>query len=201
MLDSQLLFHQSNYLTGEDTALKLLEVAKPIHIELYFYSFKHIFRVKDMISENPLHEWRFLIGTWKGESKGQFGMTGELSVKATFTFELEERTIVGKTTTTQDAKVVNQSISFMFYDVLEETFRRKTLFSYGWVNNEVAYKGNANEIHFDVISEPLPKQFEGIQWRSYIIKVSPTKILMGLEEAKKGGDFKLYGETELTKIG
>jgi hypothetical protein len=47
--------------------------------------------------------------------------------------------------------------------------------------------------------EPCPKQFEGIRWRSYIEKVSDTKIAMGLEWAKGEGEFELFGETRAAK--
>lgn len=43
--------------------------------------------------------------------------------------------------------------------------------------------------------EPSPKQFEGMRWRSYIRKISDSKIAMGLECAKGEGTFELFGET------
>lgn len=153
-----------------------------------------------MNSENPLQDWQFLIGEWKGGLKDQFNIIGELKVEATFSLRLDGQTIFSEFVTKKEDKIINQSISFMFYDILENTFRRKTLFSYGFVNNEVGYKVTTNEIRFNVTSEPLPKQFEGLRWRSYLIKVSETKILMGLEQAKEGGEFQLYGESVLTKI-
>jgi len=73
------------------------------------------------------------------------------------------------------------------------------MFSYGFVNNEVEYERNINEIRFEVTTEPMPKQFEGISWRSYIRKISDSEIAMGLEKAKKGEDFTLYGETVYRK--
>jgi hypothetical protein len=56
-----------------------------------------------------------------------------------------------------------------------------------------------NEVRFDVTVEPLPKQFEGIRWRSYMRKISETSIAKGLEMAKGQEDFKKYGETILAK--
>lgn len=56
-----------------------------------------------------------------------------------------------------------------------------------------------NEIKFDITYETLLKQFEGTRWRSFIRKISDTKIATGLEIAKEGEDFKRYGESILEK--
>jgi hypothetical protein len=47
--------------------------------------------------------------------------------------------------------------------------------------------------------EPLLKSFEGTRWRSFIRKLSDTKMAMGLEVAKEGEEFKKYGESILSK--
>jgi hypothetical protein len=47
--------------------------------------------------------------------------------------------------------------------------------------------------------EPLPKQFEGTRWRSFIKKLAENKIALGLETAEEGEEFKSYGETVYTK--
>ena len=60
-----------------------------------------------------------------------------------------------------EGKLLNKSISIFFYDGIGKKFRRKTFFSYGFVNNEVECARTKNEITFDIIMEPLPKQFEG----------------------------------------
>jgi len=96
-------------------------------------------------------------------------------------------------------RLVNKSVSLLFYDNNEQKFKRKSFFSYGFVNNEVEYTGNDNEIKFDIQVEPLPKQFEGIHWRSSIRKISENEIAMGLEMAKGEEGFKRYGETVLVK--
>jgi len=107
---------------------------------------------------------------------------------------------MGKHETTQNGKIINQSIGLLFFDVLNRVYRRKSFFSYGFVNNEVSYEHSSTKIRFDLTSEPLPTQFEGMRWRSYITKVSPDQILLGLEQAKKGENFQLYGETQLEKV-
>ncbi len=49
-------------------------------------------------------------------------------------------------------------------------------------------------------SEPLPRQFTDMRWRSYITKVSPAINLLGLEQATNGKDFQIYNEVKLEKI-
>ncbi len=153
-----------------------------------------------MSSKSPLDEWLFLVGDWKGGAKDQFEETGEIRSTATFSIELDGKAIMGIHETKQGDNIINQSIGILFYDVLNKTFRRKSFFSYGFVNNEVAYRSSSNEIRFTVKSEPSPPQFKGIRWRSYITKISPIKIGLGLEQAKKGDKFEPYGETVLNKI-
>ncbi len=61
------------------------------------------------------------------------------------------------------------------------------------------YARTDEEIRFAVVSEPSPKQFEGIRWRSYIRKISDNKIAMGLEWARGEGEFESFGETIAVK--
>lgn len=160
----------------------------------------HTQAVNDMSSSSPLDEWRFLIGTWKGTSKGQFGEKGVIEGVAVFSSEPSEAFIMEKGEGSSEGHFVNRSISLLFYDNVEQKFRRKTFFSYGFVNNELECSRDKNEIKFDIKMEPLPKNFEGTRWRSFIRKISDTKIAMGLEVAKEGEEFKKYGESTLTKI-
>jgi len=63
----------------------------------------------------------------------------------------------------------------------------------------VEYARTDKEIRFEVSLEPSLKQFEGIRWRSYIRKISDSKIALGLEWAKGEGEFELFGETIAVK--
>lgn len=113
--------------------------------------------------------------------------------------EPSEKFIMGKSEAWNEDRFVNRSIVLFFYDKTKQKFRRKSFFSYGFVNNEVEYARSNDEIRFDVDVEPLPKQFEGIRWRSYMRKISEKKIAMGLEMAREREEFKKYGETVLVK--
>jgi len=60
-------------------------------------------------------------------------------------------------------------------------------------------KWSIPELRFEVVVEPSPKQFKGMRWVSYIKKLSDTKIAMGLEWAKREGEFERFGETIAVK--
>jgi hypothetical protein len=146
-------------------------------------------------SSSPLDEWKFLIGRWKGTAKDKFGEEGVVESTHVFSTELGEKFITGKHEAWNAGKLVHKAASFLYYDPREEKFRRKDIFSYGFVNNEVEYARTDKEIRFEVVSEPSPKQFKGIRWRSYIRKISDNKIAIGLEWAKGEGEFESFGET------
>lgn len=152
-----------------------------------------------MSTESLLDKWRFLIGDWKGKSEEQYDEEGMIETSAVFCLELGGICILGKLEAWNKGRIINSSISLLFFDQIAKIFRRKTMFSYGFVNNEVEYESSNTEIRFDVTIEPLPKQFEGTRWRSFIRKISDTEIAMGLEKAKEGEGFTLYGETLFRK--
>jgi len=152
-----------------------------------------------LAGKSPLDKWRFLVGTWKSRAAGQFGEEGVVEGITVFSCEPSESFIFAKGENWCEGRLLNRSVSLLFYDGVEGKFKRKTFFSYGFVNNEVEYSKSENEIRFDTTMEPLPKNFEGTRWRSFIRKISENKIALGLEVAKQGEDFRSYGETVLTK--
>jgi hypothetical protein len=158
------------------------------------------YKVKDMSASSPLDEWRFLIGTWKGKAEGgQFGVEGTIEDIGVFSCEPSEMFIMVTGENRCEGRILNKSISILFYDDTEKKFKRKTFFSYGFVNNEVECARTKNEIKFDITMEPLPKQYEGTRFRSFLKKISDTKIAMGMEVAREGKEFKSYGESILEK--
>lgn len=152
-----------------------------------------------MKAASPLDDWQFLIGTWKGTARDEFGEKGVIEGITVISYEPSEAFITAQGENRSEGRLLNKSISILFYDGTEGKFKRKTFFSYGFVNNEVEYSRSKTEIRFDVTTEPLPKAFEGTRWRSFIRKISDTKIAMGLETARGGGEFKKYGESILQK--
>ena len=156
--------------------------------------------VKRMEKKSPLMDWYFLVGKWKGTAEGQYNMVGQITSTMEFTLELNDMCIMAKTEAWQDDQFVNSSIGLLFYDQINNRFLRKILYSYGFANNDVEYQRSSSEIRFETTTEPLPTQFKGLRWRSYIKKLSDTTITLGMETAKEGADFQLYGETVFQKI-
>ena len=152
-----------------------------------------------MVAGSSLDEWRFLIGTWKSSAKDQFGEKGVVEGVAVFSYEPSEAFIMAKGENSCESRLLNKSVSVLFYDSAEKKFRRKTFFSYGFVNNEVECGRSKDEIRFAITMEPLPKQFEGMRWRSFIRKISDDKVAMGLEVARDGKEFESYGESILER--
>jgi hypothetical protein len=150
---------------------------------------------------SPLDDWKFLIGTWKGKTKsGQFGEKGMIEGTAVFSYEPSESFIMGTGENRCEGRLLNKSISILFYDDGEKKFRRKTFFSYGFVNNEMECARTKDTIKFDITTEPLSKQVgPGMLWRSTLKRISDKKIATGLEMARPGQEFKSYGESILEK--
>jgi len=149
---------------------------------------------------SPLDDWKFLVGTWRGASKDQFGEKGIVETTATYALEPGDRFLTARGEAVCEGRLLNRSLSVMFYDSGLGRFRRKTFFSYGFVNNELEFERTDDEILFDVIVEPWVKQFEGLRWRSNLRRVSAREIAMGLAEAKEGQLFAAYGEVVLTRV-
>jgi hypothetical protein len=157
--------------------------------------------VSSMTSNSSLDEWKFLIGTWKGKTKaGQFGEKGVIEGIALFSCEPSGSFIMGTGENWCEGRLLNKSISILFYDDGDKKFKRKTFFSYGFVNNEVECARTKDMVKFDIATEPLSMQVgSSMLWRSTIRKISDTKIATGLEMAKSGQEFKSYGESILEK--
>ncbi|MGY5877213.1 MAG: hypothetical protein RTU30_15785 [Candidatus Thorarchaeota archaeon] len=152
------------------------------------------------MSDSPLTEWTFLIGDWKGVSEGKYDEEGVIQSSVSFSQEPSERYFMGRHKVHKDGDFVNSSISFMFFDGTDKKFRRKTVFSYGFINNEVEYFRDEKEIRFEVEVEPFHPGFVGLRWRSYIKRISETEIAMGLESVKEGEEFTNYGETTYKRV-
>jgi len=141
-----------------------------------------------------------LVGRWQGETKGQYGEKETIRGTAIYSLDPSDSFIMERRDAWSGNRLVNRSIGLMFFDEKEKKFKRKTFFSYGFVNNEVEYLRNEAELKFDVTIEPLQRQFQDTRWRSFIRKVSEDKIAVGLEVAKEGDEFKSYGESILVRV-
>ncbi len=154
-----------------------------------------------MTSGTPLDDWLFLIGEWRGKSKdNQFGGEGVVETSDIYTLEMNGVYIMGRHKNVRDGKPEHEGISLMFYDKRSKKVLRKIFFSYGFVNNEVEIERTEALLRFDVVIEPTPQAFDGMTWRSYLLKVSDTETRDGLESAKDGEDFTNFGEVVSKKI-
>lgn len=152
-----------------------------------------------MKTGSPLDNWKFLVGEWEGETKGQYGEKETIRGTATYSLDPSDSFILEKRDAWSADRLVNRSIGLMFFDGAEQKLKRKTFFSYGFVNNEIECSSSGNELNCDITIEPMQKQFQGTRWRSFIRKLSEDKIAVGLEVAKEGEEYRSYGESILVK--
>jgi hypothetical protein len=137
----------------------------------------------------------------KGKTDGgQFGQKGVIEGTTVFSCEPSAMFIMGVGENRCEGRLLHKSISILFYDDVEKKFKRKTFFSYGSVDVEMECARTKDEINFDVTHEPVQKQYEETCMRSFLRKISERKIATGLEIAKKGAEFKQFGESILEKV-
>jgi len=135
-----------------------------------------------------------------GRVQGPVRREGHRRDDATYTVEPGDRFLTSRGEALCEGRVLSRSLGVMFYDSGLARFRRKSFFSYGFVNNELEFERTDREIWFDVAIEPAVKQFEGLRWRSNLRRVSEREIAMGLAEAKEGELFAPYGEVVLARV-
>jgi hypothetical protein len=147
-----------------------------------------------------LKRLEFLIGKWKGRAEGQFGEKGVIESIFECSHEPSEMFIamIGESRT--NGKLVNRSAAYLTWDPNISKYVRKSMFSYGWINNEVG-DFNDERLTFDVISmDGEPDYFKGLKWRSFIHRYSQNEIGTGLEVSKKGEPFRPYGESKARRV-
>lgn len=141
-----------------------------------------------------------MLGKWKGTSKDQFGEKGVIESRYVFSQDPSEHFIAERAESWKDGKLVNRSMAYLMFDRNTGKYVRKSFFSYGWVNNEVG-EWRDDRLLFDIVStDGEPSFFKGVRWRSFIRKYSEAEIGSGLEVAKEGQSFRLYGETRAKRV-
>ena len=149
---------------------------------------------------DPLAQLRFLLGNWKGRAENQFGETGIIESIFSFTQDPNEKFISGRTESWKEGKLVNSSRSFLIWDPNMAKYVRKSVFSYGWANNEMGEWKDDRLLFYIVSIDAEPSFFKGVKWRSFIHRYSENEIGSGLEVAKGGEQFHLYGETRARRV-
>ncbi len=149
-----------------------------------------------------LDEWRFLEGKWKARSveEDAFGEEGIVEGDHEFKVELGDKFIVQRERSYQGEKTIHTMLGVMFYDEEAKLLRRKSFFSYGFVNNEVEIERGEGFVWFVISMEPVPEFFKGKHWRSYLKKVSEDEVIEALESSKDGVEFILFGETRMVRV-
>lgn len=148
----------------------------------------------------PLKRLEFLIGHWKSRSEDQFGEKGVLEGSFECSHEPSEKFIAMIGESRSDGKLVNRASSYLTWDHNIGKYVRKSIYSYGWVLNEVGVL-NRERLVLDVVSiDCEPDYFKGTKWRSFIQKYSENEIGTGLEVSKDNGPFRVYGESRAKRI-
>jgi hypothetical protein len=147
-----------------------------------------------------LKRLEFLIGKWKGRAEGQFGEKGVIESVFECSHEPSEMFIAMIGESPSNGKQVNRSAAYLTWDPNISKYVRKSMFSYGWINNEVGDL-HGDRLTFDVVSmDGEPDYFKGLKWRSFIHKYSQNEIGTGLEVSKQGEPFRQYGESKAKRI-
>lgn len=148
---------------------------------------------------NELGKLDFLIGNWKGRSVDQFGERGTLDSTLVCSRDPSEQFIQLRGETRKDRKLFNRSVEFITYDSRIRRYVSKRMWSMGFIENGVGTWKDVNTLIFQIKFDNEPKYFAGTLWRSFIRKYSENEIGHGLYTAKKGGRYRLYGETRATR--
>jgi hypothetical protein len=150
---------------------------------------------------SELDKLSFLLGKWRGRSVDQFGEKGVLESTSEVTRELGDHFIQIKGETKKDDLVINRSIYFITYDLKTKKYVHKRMWSYGFIENGEGQWQDQNTLMFQIAKfDNEPQWFEGMLWKSFIRRYSDNEIGHGLYAAKKGDDYKLYGESRAFRL-
>lgn len=148
----------------------------------------------------PIKRLEFLIGRWRSRADNQFGEKGVIEGTLDCSHEPSEKFIAMVGESRSEGKLVNRGTACLMWDQNIRKYVRKSLYSYGWILNEVG-SFDGSRLTFDVVSmDGEPDFFKGTRWRSFVHKYSDYEIGTGLEVAKQDGPFSLYGESKAKKV-
>lgn len=154
----------------------------------------------DSSSQEPLKRLEYLIGHWKSRAEDQFGEKGVIEGTFECSHNPSGNCIAMTGESRSEGKLVNSAATYLIWDQNIRKYVRKSIYSYGWILNEVGVL-NGDRLVLDVISiDGEPDYFKGTKWRSFIQKYSENEFGTGLEVAKADGPFKPYGESRARRI-
>ena len=147
-----------------------------------------------------LRKLEFLIGRWKGKAENQFGESGTIDSTFECTHDPGEKFIAMMGEARSNGKLLHRALTYLMWDQNVRKYVRKSIYSYGWILNEVG-ELTKDRLTFDVVStDGEPDFFKGTRWRSFLHKYSSEEIGTGLEIAKPGEPFRPYGEQRSKKL-
>lgn len=149
----------------------------------------------------PLETLTFLVGRWRAEATDQFGEQGVIETTMECSRDLGEGSLILRGESRNAGRLVNSSVQWIIYDTAAGKFIRKSLYSYGFINNEEG-TWDGDTLLFDVVKiDNEPASFRSLRWRSFIRRYSDDEVGFGLLVAKPGEEFKPYGETRARRVG
>ena len=150
---------------------------------------------------SELDKLSFLLGRWRGRSVDQFGEKGVLESTSEVTRELGDHFIQIKGETRKDNVTINSALYFIIYDLKIKKYVHKRMWSYGFIENGEGLWEDQNTLVFQITKfDNEPRWFEGMLWKSFIRRYGDNEVGFGLYAAKKGEEYKLYGESRASRV-
>jgi hypothetical protein len=148
----------------------------------------------------PLEQLEFLIGKWGGTAEGFGSDSGSLTSTAAFKYEPGRKIISGYRESREGRRLQNRVLMLFLYDNGIGKFVRKDVYSYGFIVNQIGEQAG-NRFNFESVGiDSEPDFYKGVGFRSFVEKVSANAINLGIENAKQGKAYTLYGQQKLKRL-
>ena len=86
------------------------------------------------------------------------------------------------------------------YDSNIRKFVKKDVYSYGFIVNQIG-ELEGKRFNFESVGiDSEPDFYKGVGFRTFVEKLSPKSMAMGVETAKPGKGYTLYGRQTLTRL-
>jgi hypothetical protein len=158
-----------------------------------------IYEYLDKKFMGELDKLEFLIGSWKGSAKDQFGEKGTLESILECSHEPSEKFIQLRGESRIDGKLLNRGVEFVTFDSKVKRYIYKRIWSYGFIENgQGDWQGDT--LVFEITFDNAPEFFAGTQWKSFIRRYGENEIGTGLLTSKEGTNYQLYGESRLSRV-
>ncbi len=148
---------------------------------------------------SPLKGLAFLIGDWDGSGEGFDTKDEEIRNRMSFAYDPSPSIISGRFEAWRSGKLENKGSMTILYDPNIRKLVRKTVYSYGFIMNEVG-ELRGERFDFDCTGvDAMPDFWKGLRIRTFIEKHSDADFTSGLETAKEGEDFRVFGQNRFRR--